>query len=355
MNANQPIPCRGNMNFCFMMYPWDKVEPESDSTLRLIHQAVLNGHVVGLICPNNLTIRASVTYGFCRIIEPMENVPAKPQTFYKKVKFREQLLPLGGFDGIFIRTNPPLDNLMLNFLDSVQDDTFIVNHIDGLRKASNKLYTAAFDGALIPDTHVSKNKDYLKRIIDESTDERMILKPLDGFGGNGVIVLEKSATQNISSLLDFYIGQEPSSNYVILQEMVEGAEEGDIRILLLNGEPIGAMRRVPAEGEFRSNVHVGGRVVKHVLNKEQKRLCKKVGQKLVKDGFFFVGLDLIGDKLIEVNVCSPGGITRINKLNRVNLQQQILAFVEEEVSLRNNARSRKSTFQMTVSNAKSIG
>jgi len=342
------------MNLCFMMYPWEKVEPETDTTLRLIHQAVQNGHVVGVLCPNNLTIRSSVTYGFCRIIEPMASVPNKSQHFYKRVKFREQLLPLGGFDALFIRTNPPLDPLMLNFLDSVQDDTFIVNHIDGLRKASNKLYTAAFEEDLVPVTHVSKNKEYLRRMIAESPDDRLILKPLDGFGGNGVIVLEKSATQNITSLLDFYIGQEPSSNYVILQEMVEGAEQGDIRILMLNGEPIGAMRRVPPPGEFRSNVHVGGTVEKHSLTKEQKILCKKVGKKLVQDGLFFVGLDLIGNTLIEVNVCSPGGITRINKLNRTNLQQQVLAFVEAEVNVRNNARNRKSNFQLTVSSAKTL-
>src|SRR5690606_28942830 len=132
-----------------------------------------------------------------------------------------------------------------------------------------KLYTAALydpDNDIIPVTHVSKNKDYLKRMISESEDDRMIMKPLDGMGGSGVIVIEKSATMNVSSLLDFYInGKDGHTNYVILQQFIEGAEEGDVRVLMLNGEPIGAMKRVPAEGDIRSNVHAGGTVQKHVL------------------------------------------------------------------------------------------
>eukprot|EP00487_Bulimina_marginata_P001928 TRINITY_DN14568_c0_g1_i1.p1 TRINITY_DN14568_c0_g1~~TRINITY_DN14568_c0_g1_i1.p1 ORF type:complete len:106 (-),score=32.36 TRINITY_DN14568_c0_g1_i1:27-344(-) len=97
----------------------------------------------------------------------------------------------------------------------------------------------------------------------------MILKPLNGFGGHGVIVIEKNAQQNFRSLLDFYIGEGEQSNYVILQDYIEGAEEGDKRILMLNGEPIGAMKRVPATGEFRSNVHAGGTVVKHSITKKK--------------------------------------------------------------------------------------
>ena len=343
------------MNICFIMYPWKRVEFESDSTLRLIHEAFIRGHHVSITTPNNLTMRKSITSAFCKIIQKMDKMPATPQALYKRAKFKEQMLPMAGFDVIFMRDNPPINAMMLNFLDSVKNDAFIINDIQGLREANNKLYVAAFDdpkNEIIPITHVSKNKEYLKRVIRESKDDKMILKPLDGMGGSGVIIIEKNATQNVNSLLDFYIsGQEGKSNYVILQQFVEGAEKGDVRILMLNGEPIGAMKRVPAEGDIRSNVHAGGTVEKHVLTKQEKLICKKIGPRLVADGLYFVGLDVINGKLIEVNVCSPGGITRINKLNKVKLQTKVIDFVEEVVRDKENKISRKYNLRKKVSDA----
>ncbi|MBU2651966.1 MAG: glutathione synthase [Bacteroidetes bacterium] len=342
------------MNILFIMDPWHEVDPETDSTLRLVHEAAIRGHIVAIVYPNNLTIRDSITSGFCRVIRKSSPVSKNISLFHKRVEFREEMFPLAGFDVIFIRTNPPIDNIMLNFLDSVKNDTFIVNNIEGLREANNKLYTAVFhdpDNEIIPGTYVSKNKEYLKRIISESPNQRMILKPLNGFGGSGVIVIEKNAMQNINSLLDFYIGgNERPSNYVILQEYVEGAENGDVRILMLNGEPIGAMRRIPSNDDVRSNVHAGGSVAKHTLTRKEKLLCKKIGPKLVADGLYFVGLDVISGKLIEVNVCSPGGITRINRLNKVKIQQLVLDFVEGVAREKFMVASRKSELRKTVFN-----
>ena len=259
-----------------------------------------------------------------------------------------------------MRANPPLDTLALNFLDSVRGDTFIMNDLDGLRIANNKIYTASFqdtESEFIPATHVSKNREYLERIFDESDSDRMILKPLDGFGGRGVIVIEKSARQSFRSLLDFYIGGDENGkgeNYVILQDYVEGAEEGDVRIMMLNGEPIGAMKRVPANGDLRSNVHAGGRVVKHKLTEQEKKLCKYIGPKLVRDGLYLTGIDVIGGKLIEVNVLSPGGIVRINKLNRVKLQAQVIDFVESVVHAKELVRNRKTEFRQVIENANAV-
>ena len=340
------------MNICFIMYPWERIDPKVDSSLRMIHEAVSRGYKVGIVTPQNLTIRENITYAFCKMITVKEKISTSPAVFYKQVKFKEQMLPLGGFDAIFMRDNPPIDNNMLNFLDSVKEDTFIVNSVEGLREANNKIYTAALSSDtmdITPATHVSKNKEYLKRVIKESKTGKMILKPLNGFGGRGVILIERSAMSSVSSLLDFYIdGEGDRSNYVILQEFVEGAEKGDVRILMLNGEPIGAMKRVPADGDNRSNVHAGGTVQKHVLTKEEKLLCKKIGPKLVANGLYFVGLDVISNKLIEVNVCSPGGITRINKLNRVKLQQNIMDFVETVVESKNSRLSRKSQLKKHI-------
>ncbi|MCF8233629.1 MAG: glutathione synthase [Bacteroidales bacterium] len=343
------------MNIAFIMYPWEEVEVKTDSTLRLVYEAARRNHTVAIIYPNNLTIRNSITSAFCKIIGKMNPFPANAVSFYNRVRFKEQLLPLSGFDAIFLRSNPPVDNIMLNFLDSVKEDTFFINSVEGIRLANNKLYSAAFydpDNKMIPITHVSKNKEYLKRVIRESSKNKMILKPLNAYGGHGVIILERNASQNINSLLDFYIGgKEGRGNYVILQEYIEGAEKGDVRILMLNGEPIGAMNRVPAEDDIRSNIHAGGHEIKHALTKVEKEICKNIGPRLVKDGLYFVGLDVINGKLLEVNVLSPGGIVRINRLNRIRLERKVIDFVEEVVQSREMVINRKKEFKRRVSDA----
>lgn len=345
------------MNICFIMYPWEQIDPENDTSLALIKECVKRGHGVAICTPANLTIRNSVTSAFCKVISRMDKVPATLKAFYNKAKLREEMLPLAGFDAIFFRANPPIDPLMLNFLDSVKDDVFIINSLQGLREANNKLYTAAFGDAhsnIIPNTHVSKNKEYLVQQIRESKADRMILKPLNGFGGSGVILIEKSAMNNINSLLDFYISAgDGSSNYVILQDYIEGAEQGDVRILLLNGEPVGAMRRVPGNDDHRSNVSAGGSVQKHTLTKVERALCRQIGSKLVKDGLYFVGIDVIGGKLVEVNVMSPGGITYINKVykNKRKVEEKVLDFLENKVLDQIQAFDRLTRLRKTVDEA----
>ncbi|WP_299627297.1 glutathione synthase [uncultured Tenacibaculum sp.] len=343
------------MNICFLMYPWEDIKPDNDSSLTLIHECAKRGHGVAICTPSNLTIRNSVTNAFCTIIDRMDKVPSSPKSYFKKATVREEMLPLAGFDAIFMRANPPLDPLMLNFLDSVKDDVFIINSVQGMREANNKLYTAVFEdpnNEIIPVTHVSKNKNYLIKTIEESTSDKMILKPLNGYGGSGVILIEKSAMGNINSLLDFYISKrDGSSDYVILQEYIEGAEKGDVRILMLNGLPIGAMKRIPGEKDHRSNVTAGGRVEKHRLTPAEKILCKKIGPKLVKDGLYFVGIDVINGKLVEVNVMSPGGITYINKVSKVRLQEKVIDFLESKVLEKNAAFRRMTDLKRRVEEA----
>lgn len=343
------------MNICFLMYPWEEINPEKDSTLTLIHECAKRGHGVAICTPSNLTIRNSVTNAFCTIVGRMDKVPASIKSYYKKVTTREEMLPLAGFDAIFMRANPPLDPLMLNFLDSVKDDVFVINSVQGMREANNKLYTAVFEdpnNEIIPVTHVSKNKDYLINIIEESESDKMILKPLNGYGGSGVILIEKSAMGNINSLLDFYINKsDGSSDYVILQDYIEGADQGDVRILLLNGLPIGAMRRIPGDKDHRSNITAGGRVEKHKLTKAEKLLCDKIGPKLVQDGLYFVGIDVIGGKLVEVNVMSPGGIVYINKVSKVKIQEKVIDFLESKVLEKNAAFRRMTDLKRKVDDA----
>ena len=170
------------MKICFLMYPWESINPKRDSSIRIIHECVKRGHEVAITTASNLTIRDSDTFSFCQLIESPPKVSTSMRSFHRDVKLITKLMPLREFDVIFMRDNPPLDPLVLNFLDSIKDDVFIVNAIDGLREANNKIYTAAYydpNSSFIPKTHVSKNIDYLLQVIDESDDERLTLKPLD--------------------------------------------------------------------------------------------------------------------------------------------------------------------------------
>jgi glutathione synthase len=342
------------MNILFLMYPWDQIDSETDSTLRLIHECISRDYTVAITTPHNLTMRDSVSSAFCQVFTKGSSAPVNMVSFYKKAEFKKSQLPLAGFDAIIMRDNPPLNPITLNFLDSVREDVFIMNDIDGLRIANTKLYTASFDDStnhFIPVTHVSKTPEYLVDVLRESASERMIMKPLDGYGGQGVILVDKNAQKSFYSLLEFYINSGKGGNYVILQEYVEGAEQGDVRILMLNGEPIGAIKRVPASYEVRSNVHAGGTVVKHSLTKNEKALCKHIGPKLVRDGLYFVGIDVINEKLIEVNVQSPGGIICINKLNNVKLQRKVIDFVESVVNVKGALAQRKNEFRKAIDDA----
>ena len=338
------------MNICFVMDHWEEIRPESDSTLRLIIEACSRGHNVGILYPRNLTVRDNITYGLFSMVLPPEKIGEKVTTFYHKTKLERSRLPIKGFDAVIIRKNPPIDLLMLNFLDSVKNDTLVINSVDGLRMANNKLYLTTFEDSheYVPETYVSKDKEFLLDVIISSPKDKFVLKPLDGYGGQGVILIEKSAMGNVRSLLDFYIGGREKKNYVILQEFAESNENSDVRILLLNGDPIGAMKRIAAEGEMRANISVGGNAVKHQLTKHEKDICKLVGPKLVKDGIFFTGIDLVGDKLIEVNVLSPGGIVNINRLNKTKLQRLFIDFVEQIYRKTENALIQKMAFKKEV-------
>jgi len=321
------------MHIAFIIEDWAKIDPVNSSTLAIVKECMLREHKVSILYTNNLTVRNNIVHGFAKTLKVEGKIPDSIVSFYKKCTYEVRLNALHAFDCIMIRKDPPISPIVFNFLDSIKSETLIINDVDGIRKANNKLYTTTFhdpSNNFLPKTHVSGSKKYIRKIIEETDEEKMILKPLDGSGGRGVIVLEKNATSNLNSLLDFYI-DDSGDNYVILQEYIEGAEEGDVRVMMLNGKAIGAYHRKPAEGEHRANIQTGGSAHKYTLTESQKRICVKVGKRLISDGLFFVGLDMIGDKILEVNVLNPGGITNINKLNKVKLQRNVVDFLEEKV------------------------
>jgi len=331
------------MNVGFIMYSWKDISPDLDSTLRLIHESVKRGHKVSLIYPSEMAIRRTIVWSYCHVIDSSLTYSENPVSFYEQVSLIREFHPMSIHDVIFLRDNPPLDNHVLNFLDTLDGSTLFINSISGLRKANNKIYPATLSSLYdsndsskqwIPLTTVSRNKEYLKKVIAEYDKDKFILKPMDGFGGSGVILLDKSSktsNYNVNSLLDFYIDSDKKNNYIILQEYIETELKGDVRIIMLDGKPLGSMRRVPAKDDHRSNVHAGGHCVAHKLTFLELELCSAIGEQLVKDGLFLVGLDLMGGKLIEVNVCSPGGFAEINEEGNIKIESNILDFAEEKL------------------------
>jgi glutathione synthase len=330
------------MNIGFIIADWDKIEPTKNSTILIIRECLKRGHTVSILYPNNLTVRNNVAYGYVKRIEKMDKIPENITQFYKKVTFKQTLTPLHGLDSLMVRKDPPIDPILFNFLDAIKDECVILNDIDGIRKANNKLYTTTFNDPnnnFLPITYVSKNKEFIRQMIDEMPGDKVILKPLVGSGGHGVIVLEKNAQSNINSILDFYIHGQGDDNYIIIQEYIEGAEHGDVRVLMLNGKFIGAYNRKPPEGDVRANIQVGGTAHKYKMTDSQLAVCRKIGPRLAADGLYFVGVDMIGDKILEVNVLNPGGISNINRLDKKKLHEPVVDFIEEKVHEKEEKRA----------------
>jgi len=330
------------MHIGFIIEEWENLTPATNSTILIIRECLKRGHKVSLLYPENLTVRNNIAYGHLKRIEPMDKIPDNITQFHKKVVFKSVQTPLHALDSLMFRKDPPIDPIIYNFLDSIKNECVIINDIDGIRKANNKLYTTTFNdpgNSFLPITYVSKNKNFIRQMIEDMPGEKVILKPLVGSGGHGVIVLEKNAQSNINSILDFYINGQGDSNYIIIQEYIEGAEEGDVRVLMLNGKFLGAYNRKPPEGDIRANIQVGGTAHKYTMTDSQMAVCRKIGPRLAGDGLFFVGVDMIGDKILEVNVLNPGGISNINKLNKVKLHPKVVDFIEEKVNEKHEKRA----------------
>jgi len=307
----------------------DDIATISKSTNYLMSECCARSYEVYYLYPKNFTIRHNEAYGFLRKFKRKQ----------QKELGEAELLPLRFLDAIFIRTDISVDIDVTCFLDVIENEVFVINGIKGIRKANNKLYITSFHDPgkppIIPETYVSKNKDFLKKVIMESNRKYWILKPFRGTRGRGVIVLSKESMKNVNSLLDFYIGSDEDErkpkNYIILQEYLPKAENGDKRILVLNGEIIGAMRRVPAKDDNRSNMSAGAKAQSCGISASDRMICERIKEQLLRDKLYFVGLDVVGDKLIEINVLSPGALSKINKLYNVRLEKKVIDFLEEMI------------------------
>lgn len=313
----------GGLRIGVVMDPVEKIDIDKDTTFVLMLEAQQRGHEVYFMEVDDLFVRGGTPHGRYRRLELKRATP-----HYKLGNPVEG--PLEDFDSVWMRKDPPFDmkfffsTHVLSLID--RSKCFVMNDPDGLREANEKLYALRFPEQ-IPQTLVSSDMRRLKEFMDELGGE-MIVKPLDGAGGSGVFYLNQQ-DRNTNSILE--AATDNGRRLIMAQRYLPEIRQGDKRIIVLNGEPLGAVLRVPLEWETRGNIHVGGQVVKTEVTERDQEICAALAPLLRADGLYFVGLDVIGNYLTEVNVTSPTGIQEVNALNGVHLERQVVDFVEQQV------------------------
>ncbi len=311
--------------FAFIMDPLENVLVDKDTTFVFMLEALKRGHRLFVLGLRDLYVRGHQALGWARRCEVMRAAP-----HYRFLDEGAQY-PLEAFHAIFMRKDPPADPLYLYatmFLSLVDDSrTFVLNSPAGLREANEKLYGLNFP-EVIPPTIVTYQIARLKQFMAEQGGE-MIVKPLEGHGGEGVFLASKGDI-NLNSILE--TATQFETRPTMAQRFISEIRKGDKRVIVLEGEPLGCTLRVPLPEELRGNIHMGGTCVKANLTARDRQICRILKPRLERDGLYFVGLDIIGEYLTEINVTSPTGVQEIDRLDGVNLEARVIDFVESKVA-----------------------
>ena len=331
------------MKIAFLRDPMKDIDPNTETTLLLMYECYRRGHQVFFLEFFDLYIRDSRVMGRMHeiVADPGLDLLAYWRRAIECVEIEKLVFEdVGGLDVLFLRSPPPLQYDVMQLLSSVEEQVFIVNSLRGQLLGSSKLYTLNFQD-VIAKSHVSRDPVRLRKVIDDFGGA-MVMKPLRSFGGRGVIKVSSKDPENLNSLLNFYLRSDrpyPRREPIMVQEYLEAVHtEGDVRIMMLNGKYLGSYRRVPQDNEFRANICAGGSAVAHQMSPAEEHICALIGDRLVKDGLYFVGIDVIGGKLVEINCVSPGGLPRINMLHGLRLEIPVIDFIEERASAMNRAK-----------------
>ncbi|MBD2002225.1 MULTISPECIES: glutathione synthase [Cyanophyceae] len=318
------------MKFAFIIDPIQRLDPGHDSSVALMEAAQALGHEVWITQANLLSVVDGKAWA---LLEPVQLKPVQlvnglwvAESAWFAVGDRT-LSPLESMDAVFMRTDPPVTvpylyaTYILDYIDPAK--TLVINAPKGLREANEKMYALQFTEA-IPETIVSADKGVIREFLEAKG--TAVLKPLGGKAGEGILFLDGS-DRNFNSLIELSTlqGRVP----VMVQTYLPAAKDGDKRIILLNGEPIGALNRIPTGKEFRGNMAVGGRVAETEITEREREICTQLAPTLQRDGLIFVGIDVIGGYLTEVNVTSPTGIREADRLNGTRLGHQVVEWVEK--------------------------
>ena len=305
------------------MDPIEYVDINSDSTFRLAEEAQNRGHDLYVYTPNDLTFNRGKVAAKVRAISLKRKIG-------DHVNFGAvEILDLSELDVIWLRQDPPFDMGYItntHLLDLVAKETLIVNNPFWVRNLPEKLLVLEFPD-LIPDTLISRDLEKIKEFKREFKD--IIVKPLYGNGGAGIFRL-KADDKNLTSLHELFSNM--SSEPLIAQAFLPDVKNGDKRIILVDGSPVGAINRVPKAGEIRSNMHVGGKAEPARLSKRDREICRAIGPTLKSKGQVFVGIDVIGEYLTEINVTSPTGIQELERFDNVNIAEIIWNSVEKKLN-----------------------
>ncbi|HTO09214.1 MAG TPA: glutathione synthase [Myxococcota bacterium] len=314
------------MRHLFIVDPLRGLSPDADTSVMFMREAARRGHDVATCDVSEL----SVGPGGLAWASWVETRVRESRDWYEVGGAGRG--SLGQFDVVWMRKDPPYD---LNYfftthiLDLVPPTTLVVNAPRGLREVTEKLFILRFPD-VCPESLVSRSIRELLAFRDQLGGE-MIIKPLDGCGGAGVFHLTKD-DRNVQALLE--LGTKSGTAYQIAQRYIPEVRAGDKRIIVVEGEPVGAVLRVPQHYESRANFHVGGTAAKTAVTPREREICARIGPALREHGIVFAGIDVIGDWLTEINVTSPTGIQEINRLDGVRLEKTVLDAVERRFAAR---------------------
>ena len=307
------------------MDPIDTINIDADSTFALALEAQARGHALFHYLPQALTLRDGRLFARGRALE----VRRQRGNHHRFGAFEE--LDLAGFDIVLMRQDPPFDMAYItatHLLEHIHPRTLVVNDPASVRNAPEKLLVTRFPD-LMPPTMIAWDAQAIRAFRAEHGD--IIVKPLFGNGGAGVFRIRPD-DENLGALLEMHGAR--SREPLMIQRYEPAVRRGDKRIILVDGEPMGAINRVPAQGEARSNMHVGGRPEASTLTARDREICAAIGPTLKAQGLLFAGIDVIGDYLTEINVTSPTGLQEVARFDGVRIERAIWDRIEAKVAAR---------------------
>ncbi|MCZ4072195.1 glutathione synthase [Agrobacterium sp. LMR679] len=312
----------------------------------LLAMAALNrGHEVVYLTPGDFTLRSDDSLTIHATVLPKGKIK-KGETFHSTLQdkaLERRTMDVEEIDALMLRNDPSLDQttrpwavhagILFGRL-AEQRGVVVLNDPEGLALAQNKLYFQSFPEIVRPTTIISRNVEEIRAFADAHP-KGVIVKPLQGSGGKNVFKIGSSKETNLNQIFEAV----SLEGYLIAQAYLPAAQDGDIRFFMMNGRPLmregkyAALRRVPAKGDLRSNIHAHGTAEAVKVTDEIVALAEMVRPKLVEDGMFLVGLDIVGDKILEVNVFSPGGLSNIRDLTEMDFSDTIIEAVETKITM----------------------
>ncbi len=311
------------MRFLFVMDPPETMIPDRDTSFAFMRGSLARGHECWHCQPHEVGYRERTVAAWARRIVVHDTSPHFELLDQQRLETRN-------VDAIFVRKDPPFDSAYLHLtqlLDLAERSCFVWNAPRGLRTANEKLFALLF-AEFMPKTRVSCHAGDLVEFV-EQVGGQAVMKPLDGAGGFGIVRLARGDKNN-NALIELLTesGRRPA----LVQEYLPKVTSGDKRALLLDGKLLGAIRRVPRPDDIRANIHVGGRVEPTELSAGERAIVEQLTPRLLENGLFFVGLDFIDGRLIEINVTSPTGLQQLSRHCGRALEQEVIVWVEQRVN-----------------------